>query len=90
MHFSTPFAGRLLRAPSRRRLSAKHALHTRRSRLVVLETGGGDGLGIQEREAHQAAKVGAERKLRGDDDAKAKHDSPARKRTISGSGDDAA
>jgi hypothetical protein len=27
---------------------------------------------------------------RGDDDAKAKHDSPARKRSISGSGDDAA
>jgi hypothetical protein len=30
------------------------------------------------------------REERGDDDAKAKHDSPARKRSISGSGDDAA
>ena len=38
---------------------------------------------------HQTAKVGAERE-RGGDDAKAKHDSPARKRSISGSGDDAA
>jgi len=28
-------------------------------------------------------------KERGDDDAKAKHDSPARKRSIPGSGDDA-
>ena len=30
------------------------------------------------------------REERGDDKAKAKHDSPARKRSISGSGDDAA
>ena len=30
------------------------------------------------------------RSKRGDDDAKAKRDSPARKRSISGSGDDAA
>jgi hypothetical protein len=33
-------------------------------------------------------KQGEER--RGDDDAKAKHDSPARKRSVSGSGEDAA
>ena len=39
---------------------------------------------------HQIAKVGAESPERGDDDAKAKHDSPARKRSISGSGDDVA
>ena len=37
---------------------------------------------------HQTAKVGAEEP--GGDEAKAKHDSPARKRSISGSGDDAA
>ena len=42
---------------------------------------------------HQTATVGAERNAaseRRDDDAKDKRDSPARKRSISGSGDDAA
>ena len=38
---------------------------------------------------HQTAKVGRGEE-RDDDDAKAKRDSPARKRSISGSGDDAA
>ena len=38
---------------------------------------------------HQTAKVGRGEE-RDDDDAKAKHDSTARKRSISGSGDDAA
>ena len=39
---------------------------------------------------HQTAKVGAERNAAAADDAKAKHDSPARKRSISDLGDDAA
>ena len=39
----------------------------------------------------QAPDRGGRRgEARGDDDAKAKHDSPARKRSISGSGDDVA
>ncbi|KAH8052822.1 hypothetical protein JL722_9956 [Aureococcus anophagefferens] len=47
-----------------------------------------DGLRAQEREAPD--REGRRREERGGDDAKAKHDSPARKRSISGSGDDAA
>ena len=37
-----------------------------------------------------AGREGRRGEERGDDDAKAKHDSSARKRSISGSGDDAA
>ena len=52
---------------------------------VELEQG---GLGVEEREAPD--REGRRGKERGDDDAKAKHDSPARKRSIPGSGDEAA
>ncbi|KAH8058129.1 hypothetical protein JL721_9589 [Aureococcus anophagefferens] len=44
--------------------------------------------GVQKREAPD--REGRRGEERGDDDAEAKHDSPARKRSISGSGDDAA
>ena len=46
------------------------------------------GLRVQERQAPD--REGRRGEERGDDDAKAKRDSPARKRSISGSGDDAA
>ena len=46
------------------------------------------GLRVQEREAPD--REGRRGEERGDDDAKAKHDAPARKRSISGSGDDEA
>jgi len=47
------------------------------------------GRRVQERQApDRKGRRGEER--RGDDDAKAEHDSPARKRSISGSDDDAA
>ena len=46
------------------------------------------GLGVQEREApDREGRRGEERR---GDDAEAEHDSPSRKRSISGSGDDAA
>ena len=45
------------------------------------------GLRVQERQAPD--REGRRGEERGDDDAKTKHDSPARKRSNSGSGDDA-
>ena len=54
---------------------------------VALLVGPG-GLGVQERQAPD--REGRRGEERGDDDAKAKRDSTARKRGISGSGDDAA
>ena len=45
-------------------------------------------VGVQERQ--NPDREGRRGEERGDDDAKAKHDSPAPKRSISGSGDDAA
>ena len=56
---------------------------------VALLVGPG-GLGVQERQAPD--REGRRGEERGDDDAKAKRDSPARnlKRSISGSGDDVA
>ena len=61
-------------------------LHARLGDVVRLAPG---GLRVQEREAPD--REGRRGEERGDDDeAKAKHDSPARKRSISGSGDDAA
>ena len=45
-------------------------------------------LRVQERQ--NPDREGRRGEERGDDDAKAKHDSPARKRSISGSNDDAA
>ena len=53
--------------------------------VVVLAPG---GLRVQERQ--NPDREGRRGEERGDDEAKAKHDSPARKRSISGSGDDAA
>ena len=55
------------------------------SRRRVLAPG---GLRVQERQApDREGRRGGER---GDDDAEAEHDSPARKRSVPGSGNDAA
>jgi len=74
-------AQNLLR-PTRR---AHVALHAPLGRVLVLSLG---GRRVQEREAPD--REGRRGEERGDDDARAKRDSPARKRSISGSGDDAA
>ena len=61
------------------------ALHARLGGVVGLAPGKPR---VQERQAPD--REGRRGEERGGDDAKAKHDSPARKRSISGSGDDAA
>ena len=74
----------LPRAPTPR-APAHVVLHAPLGGVVVLAPG---GLRVQKREAPD--REGRRGEERGDGDAKAKRDSPARKRSISGSGDDAA
>ena len=77
------------KGPAQARSGQEHrahvALHAPLGGVVGLAPG---RLRVQGREA--PGREGRRGEERGDDDAKAKRDSPARKRSISGTGDDAA